>query len=299
MDVAIIGAGAVGLLTAAHIAKVGGNVTVYTRRKEQAETINELGILLIQGQAEETIKVNAKPLKGRISERLIILTVKQYHLESVISMLGEIEKTQSILFLQNGMGHVKLLSKLIDDITILLGVVEHGALKRDDRSVEHTGIGKIQLSIYRGDHSSLDCLQQLGTSNFPFEHRKDWREMLSNKLAANAVINSLTALYRVQNGALIEEPEFYEMMEQVFNEVDDVLQLSKREDTWENILTICERTAGNTSSMLKDFQMGRKTELEAILGYLIHTANDKNVNVPILTFLFKSLKGLEGRFISC
>ncbi|MFP3340851.1 2-dehydropantoate 2-reductase N-terminal domain-containing protein, partial [Micrococcus sp. SIMBA_131] len=74
-----------------------------------------------------------------------------------------------ILFIQNGMGHLSFIKLLHHNV--LVGVVEHGALKIDERTVEHTGDGIIRMSAYSGVpnvRTALSC------EDFPVHYEHDW-----------------------------------------------------------------------------------------------------------------------------
>ncbi|MBL1705430.1 2-dehydropantoate 2-reductase, partial [Klebsiella pneumoniae] len=61
----------------------------------------------------------------------------------------------------------------------------------------------------------FDCFS---SPHFPLQIASDWKDVMHKKLVVNVCINPLTALLRVQNGELISNPFFYQMMEQVFQE---------------------------------------------------------------------------------
>jgi 2-dehydropantoate 2-reductase len=296
MKVGIIGAGAVGLLYAFYLSNKH-DVTIYTRRKEQANAINEKGITLNLGNQQWNENVRAVQFDaGDFEEDILLVAVKQYHLDHVLPHLKKnAEEKIDLLFLQNGMGHINKIRHLPQK-NISLGVVEHGALKKDDTTVVHTGVGKTVISSYRGEGERINhCFQMINTNSFPFELFPDWYEMLAKKLVVNAVINPLTALYRVENGELVSNPFFYKSMEQLFHEVISVIDLEDHQHLWKYVIEICKKTGKNRSSMLRDIENSRQTEVEAIMGYLLHEAEVKNRALPLTKFLYESIKGLERK----
>jgi 2-dehydropantoate 2-reductase len=291
MKVGIIGGGAIGLLIAAYLHNEY-DVTVYTRRKVQADFLNAQGLSLIKNGEQRLIPIQAVPFGQKtIKDDVLIVTVKQYDVAHVIEKCNEWSQAETLIFLQNGMGHVRLLSQL-KNRNIVLGVVEHGAFKHDDRTVEHTGIGKTLLSLFQGQLGKVERLITTSIPDFPFLYTSDWYEMLTKKLVVNAVVNPLTALLRVKNGALLEVSEYKAMMELLFSELKHVLTLS--DEAWEHIVSVCKKTANNRSSMLTDIEQGRKTEIEAILGYVIDKGQERDVPTPLCQFLFYAIKGMEG-----
>ncbi|WP_170292731.1 2-dehydropantoate 2-reductase [Metabacillus idriensis] len=293
MEIGIIGSGAVGLLSAAYLSKYH-EVTLYTRRKEQADLINNAGITLVRGERHENISINLGAEENTsYKEPLLIITVKQYQLDSILDALKK-SPSKTVLFLQNGMSHIPLLQTLKRH-HIFVGTVEHGALKLSDNSVKHTGLGCIKVSsLYPDDCLTELPILQMQMEHFPFEYISDWKEMMSRKLLVNACINPLTALLRVPNGELASNPMFNKMTESVFRESMKVLALQKGQEEWEHVMDICRITAQNRSSMLKDIEEGRKTEIDGIIGCLINQAEAEKLEVPVLHFLYNAIRGMEG-----
>ncbi|OQM46322.1 2-dehydropantoate 2-reductase [Anoxybacillus sp. UARK-01] len=294
MKIGIIGGGAIGLLIAAYLSSTC-EVTIYTRRKTQADLLNERGLRMIKNGDERIVPIRAWAAGyEKMQADVFFVTVKQYDMVHAIELCNQWTDGGTFVFLQNGMGHVSLLSQLKAQC-IAVGTVEHGAFKKDDRTVEHTGIGKISIALFQGDTGPLKQLLDVSSSDFPIEFEHNWQQLLTNKLVVNAVINPLTAMLRVPNGELVKTKEYKKMMELLFSEICLALSLPDENEARERIVRICERTANNRSSMLCDLENGRMTEIEAILGYVIAKGKEKGVQTPICQFLMNAVKGMEGR----
>ncbi|OAS84576.1 MULTISPECIES: 2-dehydropantoate 2-reductase [Metabacillus] len=292
MDIGIIGAGSLGLLYSYYLSK-NHTVTLYTNQKQQADQINSNGLLMVKDGINTRVMINADSTRN-YKEELLIVTVKQYDIASIIAEINNLTP-RTILFLQNGMGHLPYLSALLKH-HIILGIVEHGAIRLDDHTVQHTGVGKTKIAYYNRDNSQNSLIQQLQINQqslFPIEMEDNWRKMLSEKLVVNATINPLTSVLKVRNGVLIENDHFMKLLKVLFNEVIQVLGLSNEALLWEHVYNICENTAQNQSSMYKDIQNGRQTEIDAILGYLIQQATNTQKPIPHITFLYHAIKGIE------
>lgn len=289
MRVGIIGGGAIGLLFAHYLSKQHV-VTIYTRTEDQAAYIHREGLNFMIGGKVQTQKMRAMKLRETIAnEDVIIVAVKQYQLEDVYESLKHVVKP--LLFLQNGYGHIEFLQRLHSP-SLFVGVVEHGALKHNANTVEHTGLGKTKLAAFRGD------LQKLHINNymiprFPFETSDDYHAMLLEKLIVNAVINPLTAILGVSNGELVSNRSYSEGMERYFAELATILQIENKVAALEHVKDVCRMTAENRSSMLKDLENGRPTEIDAILGYVLRQALRTHQDHSLTQFLYTIIKGKE------
>ncbi|AFI28191.1 MULTISPECIES: 2-dehydropantoate 2-reductase [unclassified Bacillus (in: firmicutes)] len=290
MKIAIIGGGSVGLLCAYYLS-LDHDVTVVTRRQEQAAAIQSEGIRLYKGGEEFSADCNADT---RINSDfdLLVVTVKQHQLQSVFPSLERIGKT-NILFLQNGMGHIHNLKDWHVGHSIYVGIVEHGAVRKSDTAVDHTGLGAIKWSAFDGEPDRLNILFKHNHSDFPICYETDWYRLLTGKLIVNACINPLTALLQVKNGDLLTTPAYLAFMKLVFQEACRILRLENEEEAWERVQAVCRLTKENRSSMLVDVIEGRKTEADAIIGYLLKEASLHGIDAVHLAFLYGSIKALE------
>jgi 2-dehydropantoate 2-reductase len=292
MKIGIIGGGSIGLLFSYYLSK-DNDVSIYTRTREQADLINEHGLRLIRGGVgQDPFEVTAAPIKEwKGNDELTVVAVKQYQLDGLISDIKD-KATGSILFLQNGYGHIKLLSEL-ESAEIYVGSVEHGAVRKNGFTVQHNGLGVTRTAVFKGEDDLLRELSTIAPSGFPFILEPDFKEMLIKKLVVNSVINPLTAILKVKNGELIHNPYYFEIFKEMFDECAYVLDLPNREQYFQNLMTVCEKTANNHSSMYKDIENGRQTEVDAILGYLLELSRSRNIKAPLIHNYYHCIKGKE------
>lgn len=293
MKLAIIGGGAIGLLFT-HYLNLEHEVTLYVRNPLQKDQILAEGITLIHKGKRSQSFVNVKLVTewGHGPEELAIICVKQYQLAGLLENRVFLNE-HPFLFLQNGMGHLKLIDKL-NVADVLVGSVEQGALRINESTVEHTGKGITKIAFYKGGNQKI--VQELTTplqQLFPIYMEQNYKEMLQKKLVVNAIINPLTALLKVRNGVLLENPHYFKVFKDLFSEIKEILRLDQEELYFENVVQVCRKTGENRSSMLKDLDEGRQTEIDAILGYLVEEAKSLNIDAPLVNTLFHFIKGSE------
>ncbi|NMD69397.1 2-dehydropantoate 2-reductase [Bacillus sp. DNRA2] len=293
MKIGIIGGGSIGLLFAYYLNQAA-SVTLYTRTLEQADKINREGLCLKYQDHLHHTYVSGKTLESwQGQEDLTIVTVKQYQLEAVFTKIRQQTKpTGRLLFLQNGMGHIKHL-KAITNCEVYVGSVEHGAYRNSENIVTHTGEGVTRLAVINGEHSFLEEFIDKIPKSFPFVVEEHYYQMLVKKLIVNAIINPMTAVLKVPNGELLSNPYYFSSMKCLFKELMSVLEVDDHDAYFQHVVTVCQNTAGNRSSMLKDIENHQPTEIDAILGYILEEAEKKAIHVPIIETYYHLIKGFS------
>ncbi|MGM9986617.1 MAG: 2-dehydropantoate 2-reductase [Bacillaceae bacterium] len=291
MKIGIIGAGAIGLLCGAAFSKVGYDVTMVTRSQRQAAEINDSGIDLTYHAGKERIAVSAIPFEeSDFLFDLIVVAVKEYQLEPIINKLMN-ETNKTVLFIQNGMGHLHVKDRL-NHHRIYFGIVEHGVKKESSTAVNWNGIGRIVVGADEKD-AIFSHIHERCANFFSIHLIGDIMSMMKKKLLANVCINPLTAMLNVKNGELIKNEHFQQMMKMIYNETISVLQIEDKEKNWQYVYDVCVRTGENTSSMRGDILSGNKTEIDAIVGYVLTQCKDAQKEIPLLYFVYQGIKGLE------
>lgn len=289
MRIGIIGGGAIGLLVSALLGLDRHQVTLYVKSEEQLKKLKE-NFLIIEPE-DRKVKVDVRHISNLTNKDLLLICVKQHQLRDVMPYLKTTDSP--LLFLQNGMGHTNLLDQLKKVSPIFLGVIEHGAFRKEDNTVVHTGIGRIKVAAYKpGNTIRLkDLASKLNSDRFPVVVEKDWYDMLVDKLVINAVVNPLTAIFNVNNGALLINRELKAMMYILTEEVCEVLKVDF-ESHWQRMISICHTTADNSSSMRVDLNNNRKTEIESISGFLLEKATEKH---KYIHFTYHAIKAIERK----
>ncbi|MDF2536276.1 MAG: 2-dehydropantoate 2-reductase [Bacillales bacterium] len=290
MRIGIIGGGSIGLLCAAYLAEKH-DVTLFTHRKSQADMIRENG-LFFDNKPHKRIQVHAIELQHAIQLEgldLVFVTVKQYDLKALLPTIKSVNST--FVFLQNGIMKKELMIEFKGKI--VFGIVSHGAQRMAGNIIRHNGIGKIILDAIL---SSQFQVADLSVEDFPFETTNDIQSRILDKLIVNAIINPITAIYRVKNGELIHNEELINLKNQLAQEIFQILkieQLETQRKALEFIDQICQRTAENKSSMLQDIEQGRQTEVDSILGYLSDQAVEVKVTAPLVNECYRRVKDLS------
>lgn len=289
MNITVIGGGSIGLLISSYLSE-RHQVSLYVRRDEQKQMINDNQIYRtnngVQVQSTNIVANTVENIHSRTD--LCIICVKQTQINDVLKEILMIDDNIPLLFLQNGMGHIDMLADIPNPIYV--GVINHGSHRTSDNTVHHLGNGSIDVASFSGNKEQLHTLiNSLHESNFPIIHQESWEIILKEKLIVNAVINPLTALFDVKNGKIITNKYIYNLAKNICEETALVLYLPT-DSSWKKVMEIAKQTKENVSSMRADIQGKRETEIEAITGYILKTAQ---ISLPYTTFIYEAIRALE------
>ena len=160
----------------------------------------------------------------------------------------------------------------------------------------HAGIG--QVDFPESLQAWTPLFDRAGLQAHSLSHQ-DMERKLWFKLAANCLINPLTALYQCSNGDVVKTPEWKEYLAAIPEEVARVAkaQLGAHFDAEASHLShYCEsvvaQTKENRSSMLQDVKAGRRTEIDALNGYIVRKGAEASLDVPANRDLYERILGL-------
>ncbi|GAA0460534.1 2-dehydropantoate 2-reductase [Alkalibacillus silvisoli] len=283
MNVGVVGMGAVGMFVAYQLSYYGHNVTCYVRRDQQLDQLKQFGITVDNCSS---VRPNVRHFNDLVAHEVLIVCTKQTQLDFVLSKLGESEQIhKSLLFLQNGMGHIQKLNELQHN-QVFVGVCEHGVKKVSDQEIQLNGLGQIKVTSLK-ECEQVEHLKDLSHDQFPVHIDKDLFTVLNEKLVVNSVINPLTALFEVENGAILQYNHLANLAYSLTVEASQALQLDEVK-MWELVKRVCAKTQHNTSSMLSDFQSKRPTEIQYMNGYLIEQSHLPLPNHHVIYELIKA-----------
>ncbi|MBN8191565.1 2-dehydropantoate 2-reductase [Bacillus sp. NTK074B] len=292
MRIGIIGGGAVGLLIAGYLGQ-SFDVTLIVRRESQARSLINKGVTIHKKGSTINTRVRAvNQIETDHEFDLGIVAVKGYDLFSLEETLVHFGAERPLMFVQNGIGHIEWV-KSLPHKHLIAGSVEHGAMKENDNTVHHLGEAGTNIALIRGNWGVMEEVVSQSVLSFPFSIQPDFGNMLLTKLFVNVCINPLTALTGVTNGKLVENQYFHHLQRDVFGELMLLFPHMEEVISFDKIADICRNTYLNKSSMLKDIESGRETEIESILGVLLDKAEEEHHFVPNMNVLYRLVKGIE------
>ncbi|NHN46138.1 ketopantoate reductase family protein [Halostella sp. JP-L12] len=293
MDVVVFGAGSLGSLVGGLLAQEH-EVTLVGRDPHVAAVAADG--LTVEGEFDFSVTPDATTDGSGLRADLAVLTVKAYDTAEAAGTLATGEYGAA-LSLQNGMGNEATLDERLD-CPVLAGTATYGAVLRDPGRVECTGVGEIALGPYEGGDSAAAArvARAFRRADLTVAVADDMPRRLWEKLAVNAGINAVTALSRVENGAVLSGPA-NDLARTAARETARVARVA--DVTLSNraavaaVEDVAAGTADNDSSMLQDVRGGRRTEVDAINGYVTDRAAEFDLDTPVNRTLIALLRAWE------
>ena len=306
-SVAIVGCGALGGVFAGLFSSAGMSVVVVVRSEEQRRKIAEEGVRMLEnGRETPEIKVRLRvcaDLPAQEAFDLVLVLVKAFDTEAVAARLaGRIPPKTPVLTLQNGLGNAEALASRLKPDQILAGVTTFGALRESPGAVRLTGRGECVIGAWHraAERHSRPVAELLTNAGIPCTTAPHVLPVLWKKLAVSAVINPLTAILRVPNGELLHRPELNPLIAEIVEEVWRVaarhkIPLPTPPELVEEVQRVCRVTASNRSSMLRDVEESRPTEIDSINGAIVRLGRERGALAPANLALTSLVQAMSAR----
>jgi len=301
MRIAILGVGGVGGYIGGKLAlsKDKKDKIIFISRGKQLQKIKKDGLKLIDEDKEYIIKPDLTTDDPNDIDKfdLLIVSVKSYDLkESILALKDNISNDTVILPLLNGVDHNKEIKRFCPNAKVLNGCIyilsnikETGTIKK---------YGRVFNLIYGSNEQNLDefawlkglfdkaGLKNKLTSDIELE---TWKKYLL--ISAYA---SMTSYYQEPLG-FIADKKLDELKEVLF-EIKSVANAKNIEIEDKVIYKILDRIATlpyeSKTSMQLDYEKNKKTELEALCGYIVKEAKKLDIDVPNMQRYYNALKSI-------
>jgi 2-dehydropantoate 2-reductase len=298
IQIAILGAGAMGSVYAAQFAEAPGCTTVLVAGGERHDRL-----------AREGVVVNGKPYHlpvvdpDEVSDPadLILVALKHHHLPGAVGDLRNLVGPETtILSVMNGLDSEEVLGAVHGMDKVLYTVAVGIDAVREGNRVTYTKPGK----LYFGEATNAPPGERvrrvgalLGRAGIAHETPPDMIRTLWWKFMINVGVNQASAVMRAPYGAFQASPEAQALMETLMREVI-ILAEAEGVDLGEQDIRAWYGFMNGLSpegktSMLQDVEGGRKTEVEMFAGKVIELGTKHGIATPVNETLLRIIHVLE------
>lgn len=301
MKIAIIGAGAMGCLYGAYLARNREKVWLNDVWDEHVNKINACGLSVVSPDESFVALLPATTIVTDMGKAdLIIVCLKSYYTAEAALVAETVAKPDSvILTIQNGLGNAEQLAETLGAERILVGTTAMGSTILEPGHMMHGGLKKTHIGCFAGENKRLaEVVNVLNRSGLPTEVADNVQSLLWSKLAIHAGINAVTAITKVTNGEMLTIPHALQLAEMAVVEVQAVAQAAGIPLLYNNPVAEMHAYAHamqeHRSSMLQDVNNRRKTEVDTINGMVVEHGRRLGIPTPVNETLALAIKTIEG-----
>ena len=308
LNVAVLGAGAMGCLFGGLLAEKGLKVTLIDVWKEHIDAINKNGLKMDGYGGDRFIKINATNDPKSISPvDVVIVMCKATALEQALTNAKNIVGDKTVLMsFQNGIGHEAIMQNIVGVNKVLGGTTTQASNILGPGHIKNHASLPSWIGEYEGGLSDrvkdiAETFTAYGLETIASDNVKKRKWM---KLFALTAVGPLSAIFDMHHTELYvtnkESKLARELGKQIILETRKVAQADgvevSEDECLEMFLKIVDSNQTNKSSMAFDIQFKRKSEIDFINGSVSKIGKKHGVPTPLNDMLYKIIKVKEGSF---
>ena len=314
MEIAVLGAGALGSIISAHLARAGESVQLIARG-ERALNLQQNGIT-ITGLSEFNVWcpviTDTNDLTGK---DVLILAVKTHDVESAISDLSG-KKFGSVLSVQNGVYGNEQLAKAFGVEQTLGATASFSGEVTPQGEVKFTAnAGFFIGELPTGTSPRVNALaKMLNSAGINTEATPDIQSLQWSKFVLWVAYTLIAVITRLATYRFLSDEHTSLLCVRIMRELATIANhraislkdvgmpvLSVVDDTEEKALMpltqlgreLEHSAPDHKMSALQDLESGKKLEIEETLGYAVSEALKLDLAVPILDVCYGLIKGIN------
>ena len=280
MQVAVIGAGAVGCYYGGLLLRAGHDVT-FVGRQPHVDAINAHGLLLdtktFKGHLPAKAATDATALA---SPDLVLVCVKSADTERAgRSLAGRLRPETSVLSLQNGVDNAQRLQSVTGH-AVISAVVYVGSEMAGPGHIRHHGGGDLAIGASAASEALVQTLEAAGIHTTISD---DIEVTLWSKLVINCAFNALSAVASISYGPMLEVEGARDVVTRAVQEAIAVARacgVSLPDDLLANILNIPTMMPNQKSSTAQDLARGKPSEIDFLNGYVVRKGTELGIPTP-------------------
>jgi len=301
MQVAVIGAGAVGCYYGGLLLRAGHQVT-FIGRQPHVDAINAHGLLLDMQTFKGRLPAKAATDTSALaSPDLVLVCVKSADTEHAgQSLAGRLRPETSVLSLQNGVDNAPRLAAVTGHAVIPV-VVYVGSEMAGPGHIKHHGGGDLAIGASPVSEALAQTLRAAGIGVTVAD---DIDVTLWSKLVINCAFNALSAVADISYGPMLEIEGTRDVVASAVREAIAVARacgVSLPEDLLARILNIPAMMPNQKSSTAQDIARGKPSEIDFLNGYVVRKGAEHGIATPtnqalqVMVKLAQRGKEMSGR----
>jgi 2-dehydropantoate 2-reductase len=296
LQVAVMGAGAVGCWFGGMLARAGHRVTLIAR-PAHVEAIAARGLRMEARSFDTHVQLAASSDPAAVAGAdLVLFCVKSMDTETAgAQVLPHLRPDTLVLCLQNGVDNADRLRAVLRGHAVAAAVVYVATEMAGPGHVKHHGRGELVIEPAPGSELAAAALTAAGV---PTEVSANARGALWLKLVINCAYNAVSAIAQRPYGENVRSEGIPAVMRDV---VDECLAVARAEgvqvpgDVHEVVRKLVEAMPAQYSSTAQDLARGKPTEIDYLNGLVVRRGEALGIATPANRVLWALVKLLESR----
>jgi 2-dehydropantoate 2-reductase len=298
MRIAVIGAGGIGGLYGGLLARAGHDVS-YLARGEHLRAIQARGLEVRSAQFGTFVaRGKASDTPAELGQAdFVLFAVKTFDLEEAARAASQILAPEgSLLTFQNGLDAPDRVAEVLGPERVLIGTTGLETTILEPGVVGHLSTAHyvIVAALHGPPTARVDAaVETLRGAGINTSTAEDGHRALWEKAWILLPMATITSVCRASIGQIRDLPETHRLVGVLLDEVTAVARAYGYDlpEARERARGIIENWAyDGKASMARDFERGRRTELEALTGTLVRMAEARGVEVPVARTAYALLK---------
>ena len=297
MNIGILGIGAIGGLMASRLANADNNIFCLGS-KNSNKFIKDNGVFLRSNFYGEKRFFPISNLNKRVSLDYLFITVKGFKLESALKDYKFLYNKDTIaISLLNGIGHEMIIKKYFKKNYIIGSIGQVEVFTNLKNEIIHKSKHKPLVEISYNNESLQKHTQTiknfLKIANINCEIIEDQNLLIWRKLIRLCTISTITTISKSNIGFARTNEPFKSIMKNLIHELCQIAAKENKIFDEEQIeKTINSLPEELRTSMQKDIELNRKSEMEFILGETLRKGNSYNLYLPMMSICYSYLNDL-------
>lgn len=297
MTLHVLGLGSIGILNAHLVRSAYSLLQIYYLPRRTSSPSNIYTIYHANGGSTQLNNL-MNDINGSKPIEVLLITTKAYHTRNALKSYSDrITKDTLMIFLQNGMGIVDANRDILPSKRIILGTTTHAVFRTTPNQIHWVYSGE---TLFSPEQSTLISPQEnyILSALGKLVPYSTLESRLYQKLALNACINPVTAIFNVLNSHVADSASpAHDLAMRLVKEIQQLYMRLKIDvdvsQLKEDVLELARNTGGNVSSMLADVRGARETEIEFINGYIVKMGRDAGIDVHENEMVVRKVKELR------
>ena len=289
-----------GCLYGANLARAGAAVTLVDLWEEHVKQIKTHGLLMdgLHGEFIASVQATTSPKNVPKADIAVILVNTYATAQAAASACVLLKDKGFALTLQNGLGNIEVLQEVLGESRVLAGLSYHSADLKGPGTVSHTNKGPTYLGELDCSRSTrlaeLEALMERAGMEPVVE--PDIMTTIWGKFVHNCGINAVCAITDLRPGHIQDIEALDEFQSYIIEETLALVEARGIEIASKNplqeIKEYCTRKFHRVS-MLQHLARGRRSEIDALNGYVVRESKKLGLSCPYNESLTALIKGLQ------